>query len=157
MKNNKGFSYVELILVLAVMMLIVSFATISIGLVTRNNVTKAGDKLYSKLSEARMLTIAKGVEKGKAVLKYENGNYYCVLDGQSYKVASKPVSVYIVCDDGTVLNASNLGSVDIKFNRNTGGLNSSNNNYDKLVIENMSNNRKVEYKFQKITGKLELQ
>ena len=157
MKNNKGFSYIELILVLGVMMLVVSFVTISIGLVSRNSVTKAADKVSSKISEARMLTIAKGVEKGAAVLKFENGSYYCVLDGESYKVASEPVSVSVVKDNGDVLSVSSLGTVPIKFNRNTGGLHSSNNDFDLIRVENASSGKKVEYKFQKITGKLELQ
>ena len=157
MKNNKGFSYIELILVLGVMMIVVSFVTISIGLVSRNSVTKAGDKVASKISEARMMTIAKGVEKGAAVLKFENGSYYCVIDETSYKVASEPVSISIVKDNGDVLSVSALGNVPIKFNRNTGGLNSSNSDYDLLRVENISSGKRVVYKFQKITGKLELQ
>lgn len=157
MKNNKGFSYIELILVLGVMMIVVSFVTISIGLVSRNSVTRAGDKVTSKISEARMMTIAKGVEKGAAVLKFENGSYYCVIDETSYKVASEPVSISIVKDNGDVLSVSALGTVPIKFNRNTGGLNSSNSDYDLLRVENISSGKRVVYKFQKITGKLELQ
>lgn len=157
MKNNKGFTYVELILVLAVMMLVASFTTITIGLVSRNNVSKAGDKLVSKISEARMVTIAKGVDKGTAIIKYENGRYYCSVDEQTYKVASDPISISIIKDDGDELNVSSLGSVEIKFNRSTGGLNSSNSEYDLLKIENVSSGKRVNYKFQKITGKLELQ
>lgn len=156
MKNNKGFSYVEMILVIGIVAIIASFATISIGLVSRNNVTKAADKVYSKVSEARMMTIAKGVEKGAAVLEYQNGTYYCVLDGEYYKVASDPISISVIKDDGTVISVSDAGTVPIKFSRNTGGLNSTNYDYNKLRIENASGAKRVEYEFQKVSGKLKL-
>ena len=156
MKNNKGFTYVELILVIGIMVLVTGLVTISIGLISRNNVTKAGDKISSKVSEARMMTIAKGVEKGAAILEYQNGNYYCVLDGEQYKVASDPISISVIKDDGTVISVADAGSVPIKFSRNTGGLYSSNTDYDILRIENSSGGKKVEYKFQKISGKLTL-
>ena len=109
MKNNKGFTYVELILVIGIMVLVTGLVTISIGLISR-------------VSEARMMTIAKGVEKGAAILEYQNGNYYCVLDGEQYKVASDPISISIIKDDGTVISVADAGSVPIKFSRNTGGL-----------------------------------
>ncbi len=75
-KNDKGFSYVELILVLAIMALMVAMIGLSYGLVTRNNVSKAAAKMESVFNTARITSLSKGSEAGALNLMQENGTVY---------------------------------------------------------------------------------
>ena len=74
--NNKGFSYVELILVLAIMALMLGMIGLSYGLVTRNNVTKAAAKMESVFNTARITSLSKGSEAGALNIKQEGGIIY---------------------------------------------------------------------------------
>ena len=157
-KSNKGFSYIEVMIVLGIASIIVAFSSISIGLVSRSNINKAGDKLTSAISEARMVSMTKGEEKGKIVISFSNGNYYYTIDGQTKKFASNPITISVLADDGSVLETVTAShSVTIKFNRNTGGVNNSNpyNTYGKLKIGN--NTKSVDYKIYRVTGRFVLE
>ena len=126
--NNKGFSYVELILVLAIMAIMVGMIGLSYSLVTRNNVTKAAAKMESVFNTARITSLSKGSEEGALNIKQENGIIYYgigkydpdpdVSTVEWVKFAQHPV--YITLSDGS--GNVDLGSsvVTYKFNPSSG-------------------------------------
>ena len=78
-RNNKGFSYVELILVMAIMAIMIGVVTISVGTVSRANINRGAEKLESHLERARSNSMARGTDRGTFVLKCENGGYYAYI------------------------------------------------------------------------------
>ena len=75
-KNNKGFSYAEMLLVLAIMAIMTGFATISIGTVYRNNTGRIADQLYSAFYQTRSNAMTNGTKKGWITFVNKDGNVY---------------------------------------------------------------------------------
>ena len=75
--SNKGFSYIELLLVISIMTLMVGFSAIGIGTVNRNNVNRAGDKVYTSINSGRSSALTNGSAKGWCNFTVKNGNLYC--------------------------------------------------------------------------------
>lgn len=75
-KNNKGFSLLELIVVIAVSMVLVAFAGLTISVVHNANVSKAARSFNSLLSTARSQSISKGKDAGNLTLTMEGGRLY---------------------------------------------------------------------------------
>ena len=140
--NNKGFSYVELILVLAIMAIMIAMIGISYGLVTRNNVSKACAKMESVFNTARITSLSKGSEQGALNLKQENGIIYYgigkydpdpdVSTVEWVKFAQSPVYVTLSNGGGNV----DLGStvVTYKYNPSSGAFKAC--PYSKLIFSN---------------------
>jgi len=75
-KNKKGFSMVEVLVVMSIIMVLSAVAGLSISVVNNANVSKAAKKLDSMYNDARVTAMAKGEAKGKLTLKVVNGKYY---------------------------------------------------------------------------------
>lgn len=77
--NNKGFSYVEMLMVLAVMAIMLGMVTISIGTINRNTISRSSERLESLLNKARTSALTKGKEKGfMNFVEYGNGVFVYV-------------------------------------------------------------------------------
>ena len=77
--NNKGFSYVEMLMVLAVMAIMIGMVTISIGTINRNTVARTSEKLESLSNKARTSALTKGSQNGYLNLcEVGNGVYVYV-------------------------------------------------------------------------------
>ncbi len=74
--NNKGLSYVELILVMAIMAILIGVISLSVGLVSRTNVTRGVEKLSSTFTQARTTSMARGNTNGKLEISYDGSSYY---------------------------------------------------------------------------------
>jgi len=140
--NNKGFSYVELILVLAIMAIMVAMIGISYGLVTRNNVTKAAAKMESLFNTARITSLSKGSEAGALNLKAENGKIYYGIGkydpdttlNQVEWVKFAQTPVYVTLSDGS--SNTDLGSsvITYKYNPSSGAFKAC--PYGKVIFSN---------------------
>ncbi len=140
--NNKGFSYVELILVLAIMALMIGMIGLSYGFVTRNNVSKAAAKMESVFNTSRITSLSKGSEAGALNLKKENDIIYygfgkydpdpAVSTVEWVKLAQSPVYVTLSGSGGN----EDLGStvVTYKYNPSSGAFKSC--PYNKLIFSN---------------------
>jgi len=73
----KAFTYVELLLAIAIMSLMVGFASITIGTVYRNDVNRAADKVYSSINTGRTTSLTNGSKNGWCNFTVKNGNLYC--------------------------------------------------------------------------------
>lgn len=77
--NNKGFSYVEMIVVIGIIAIVVGLIGLSVGLINRTNVAKAGDRAMSVLNEARVASLTKGADKGVCNFVIRNGQLYAYI------------------------------------------------------------------------------
>jgi prepilin-type N-terminal cleavage/methylation domain-containing protein len=78
-KGNKGFTLVEMVVVIAVTMILFSLAVLSMNLVTNANVKAAAKRMAFILKTARTKTMAKGPEAGKVTITTEGGNVYATI------------------------------------------------------------------------------
>lgn len=76
MRKNKGFTYYELLLVIAIMSLMVGFTTIGIASARRNNVNRMADKVESAAKQARNSALSKGNSNGYLTLYYTDHKLY---------------------------------------------------------------------------------
>jgi len=90
-KNNKGFSYVEMIMVLGVMAIMIAMVSITIGAVRQNNIYRASEKLEALVNKARVAALTKGSEQGHLSLVSYDGTVYGYVGGTI--AADNPIAV----------------------------------------------------------------
>ncbi len=128
MKNNKGFSYVEFILVIGIMAVLVSMVSISMGLVSRTNVNRGAEKLNSSINRARNMAMAKGTDRSIVKITFDGTKYYCYVGsatGDSSKgreeIAMSPVTIgYSVQGGSSVQLITTTNPLVLKFDQSTG-------------------------------------
>ena len=99
--NNKGFSLVEVMVVIAIMTILVGIAAVSYNVVVNANISAAAKALNSDFTTARTTCMAKGPEEGTLTLK--------VIDGKLYSYIGSPA-------DGLAADASQMKKIS------TGGM-----------------------------------
>ncbi len=162
MKNNKGLSYVEVMIVLGIGAILTSLAFIGLGFISRNNVTKSCDKLETAFSHAQSMSMAKGSTKGSITIVGDSGSYYYYFGPSSTnktKFAQSPCVVTGVdAGDGSDIP---IGSTGLRyyFVANTGGIQTTDtDSYNAhecytIRITNGSGNS-MDLNISKITGKV---
>lgn len=121
-KNNKGISYIEFILVLAIMILLTGLVTVTMSIVNRNNVTKAADKVSTGINHAKTLSLSKGTNKGSITFVANGSNYYYYYgenENDKYLVCNSPCSMQIIVK-GTSYSITNNQKIKLKISPTTG-------------------------------------
>lgn len=77
--GNKGFTLIEMILVLAITILILTMVLITYNVVNNANATKCVKRLETVIRTARTQAMAKGTEAGRLTLTIEHGNLYAQI------------------------------------------------------------------------------
>ena len=133
--QNKGFSYIEMLMVLAIMAIMIGMITISIGTVKRNTALRASEKLETLVNKARVNALTKGTAHGYVNVALYEGAYYAYvgervpadldndgsLESRKYvkehgdKICNENATIYF---NGLVKNNVN----HIQFKQATGGL-----------------------------------
>lgn len=129
-KNNRGITYLELIIVITISTIIVGFSTITIGTVYRNNVGRTADKLYSVINQTRNNAMTNGSKRGWLTLIYHDNKVYYrigekvpyISSGQYYdsysdwnKLCSDPVKIKY-----GVFDLSEDEPIELAFKQSTG-------------------------------------
>lgn len=129
MKNNRGLSYIELLVVIGVMILVVGISALSMSLISRNNATKMGDKMVTMLRNARTNTLAKGSENGAFHIRKVGNNYECAvgdineIDEDEFETIGSGVQLYYYNpSDGLMPIVPSDGTVTIKFSQSNGSV-----------------------------------
>lgn len=128
--SNKGFSYVEFILVIAIMAILVGVMALSMGLIGRTNINRGIEKVSSSLNQARNSSMARGSIRGAFEISYDGTQYYCYVGAagaadkeelQEELVAS-PVIVgyYLAGDADTMYQVTESNPLRIQYNQSTG-------------------------------------
>ncbi len=136
-RNNKGFSYVEMIVVLGIMSIMTAFIALTLGTVNRNNVRRASESIQSKMNEARVSAMSKGTQRGYLMIARYNNNIYTYVGqgidpttGDLYtaeaiskrgeKLCSPKLNITVA---GQEMNGDVGNVVYLQFKQSTGGLN----------------------------------
>ena len=169
--NNKGLSYIELILVISIATLLTGLVSISMGTVNRNNVQKAASSLESGFKTAQVSSMAKGSERGALYIYNRGGKcYYSIgsIGNEETKISSTACKVNInISGDNKEVSGGFVAR--FVFNPTTGGClgadwspDSGNNwnigssfNVGDIVVSNRSG-KHVDMKLLKMTGKIEM-
>lgn len=77
--NNKGFSLVELMVVMAVMTFLLAVAITSFSIVNNANVSKAAKSMESMITAARVTSMSKGEVAGTLNIKDVDGSTYAYI------------------------------------------------------------------------------
>lgn len=164
MKNNKGLSYIELILVIAIMVLITGVTALSLNYMTRTNAVKAADKIMSEINRSRTLSLAKGTDKGEFHMVYVDGKIQVgVGEAGSLKyqvVANSPVEVVCVYKNGDMmpLDTFGAGGMSIRFEPASGKMLVGTGHTVPIQLLQISNGETIaEVVIYEETGKTELQ
>jgi len=174
-RNNKGFSYVEMLMVLAIMAIMIGMVTISIGLIGRNTVSRTSEKLESLVNKARTNALTKGKEKGVLNVAEVNGAVYAYVgeridDDDTASVKSKGDKVcgseYEVIIGGST-NPDNEGNkttspangdpkkvLHIGFKQATGGINSAVSDGTIVIVKKKKTTKTRMFQIYDMTGKI---
>ena len=125
--NNKGFSYVEMIIVLAIMAIMVGFVSISLTTSSRNEVNRTSEKLESLVNTARTTAMTKGSDRGVLNIVYTNNAYYAYIGNEVSDVDYIKSNGEKICSDNVQITL--VGVIDaaspyrcLSFKQDTGGL-----------------------------------
>lgn len=161
-KSNKGFSYIEMILVVSISAILVGMITLTMSSVNKNNVSKSANKLELALARCQTLCMAKGSSNGAISLVCENGKYYYYF-GNNFNdktmFCQNPCTVTLTSLDGSVVTPLSTSPCVISFKNTTGGLDTSITPvtpiiYSRVTIEN-SGKYRADLSIDKITGNVE--
>lgn len=169
--HNKGLSYIELILVISIATILTGLASITMAVVNRNNITKAGDSLESGFKSAQIASLAKGSDRGALYVYGKGGRcYYSIgsIGSEESKISSSALKVTINIS-GTNRNVTDGFVARFRFDPATGGskgvdwssnggsswTNATSFNVGDIVVSNKSG-KKVTLNLRKMTGKIEI-
>lgn len=138
--NNRGFSLIELIVVVLILGILAGVATISISQITNSNVTACTRKLSNVLDKARIDTISK-VETVTLTVYLEDGNYYARITvqgnpGEPVLLGNTGVSI-TAYSSGTEYKVQDIDGIEIMYAKNSGAFikNSDSIVFDKIIIK----------------------
>lgn len=103
LNSNKGFSLIELIVVIAIMAVAVGLVTITYVIVDNANVAKAANTLDTAFNKARIQSMAKGTDAGQLTVWIDAGVMYYTIG-----VSDDP-------DHPLVPTAVNNAGIDIRY------------------------------------------
>ena len=159
--NNRGFSYVEMIIVLAIMAIMVGFLSISIGTNYRNEVARTAEKFESRINQARTAALTKGSANGNLNIAYVDKAYYTYVGEKLSDANSVKVKGEKLCNGNITMVL--VGTIDgdspyrcLTFKQSTGGVQDS---YGNIYIGYLGvmfkrNTTSVSYTIDGVTGKV---
>lgn len=175
MKCNKGFSLIELIIVIAILAVVTGVSFVGLGYLYNSNVKSTIKKINTSLLQTQSYTTAKSVGGRDIYFKLyqDSGDYYtamCREDSsgneiklqEPEKVGKKNLTVKYVASDGINVNEVDINSsnsLKLYFDRSTGGLlpmaNGGSTYCSKIEIS-VNGLSKCSVTISKITGKTEV-
>lgn len=129
-KNNQGITLIELIVVIAIMMVLTASFAVSLTLISRQRVSNAASSTKSMLQLAQTYSKSKdecvvqitGRSDGGAessIFTYDSEGNLKLGNGPTE--INKKITTIVKYDNGTSVTLSSGVTVEIKFNRTTGG------------------------------------
>lgn len=120
LSSNKGFSLIELLVVVAIMAVAVGLITITSVIVNNANVAKAANTLDTAFNKARVQSMAKGTEAGKLTVWMTDGTVYYTIGDPAVEtptaVNSAVINVDYIYTNGTPGTSPAMPAVTYRFN-----------------------------------------
>ena len=128
MKNNRGFTLIELMVVVAIVSILVGAMTYSINSVSSTRAKKFASDLNAMISQCRVDTMSGAPSPTYLEISQdENGDYYGTLyEGGAEKAKQKLGGSGISCkfstavDGSSLVDVKNAQSISLGFDRSTG-------------------------------------
>ena len=110
MSNNKGFSLVEIVVVITVLMIILSVVVLNFGNVVKWQLNKCAESIDDNLNSIKVTTLSDSQKNSELTLSDNDGYLYMEInDNDPIKLGVFSVTVYY--ED---INRANVASVDIE-------------------------------------------
>ncbi len=124
LSSNKGFSLIELLVVVAIMAVAVGLITITYVIVHNANVAKAANTLDTAFNKARIQSMAKGTEAGKLTLWMQGGVLYYTIGDKAVEspTAVNNATIDIQYSDGASWSGSIDDMSDVVYCFNSAGM-----------------------------------
>jgi len=178
-RNNKGFSLVELVIVIAIMAVLTGLISLGVGSITGSKVTKCAQNMESVIEKVRVssmgksavvLTISKGADgayyaKQETVSKktttVDGGSDDTVSSSIEERIGDSSVNVAVAMSsdaDGTYTQLADNNKIVLQFDRASGALKTdANGKYVKCIyIYNARQTRVKKILLYQETGNIEL-
>lgn len=173
-KNNKGFSLIELIIVIAILSIVTSTVVVGVGYLYSTNVKSSLKKLNSALMKTQSYTTTKALGNGDIALKITKDSTGCVLHYvdknnsdadipgmEPEKIGNSRIFVALDYSDGNPPVPVTTGQAAyICYDRATGGLWDATGKYvKKIYVSNDPNNivgSGMYITISKVTGKTDI-
>lgn len=150
--NNKGFSLIEVIVIIAIMAVLTASSMSALTYLLRGDIKKATKTLYSSITSSRTSSMAKAGD-WTFVVEHDGTSYVLrtMCDGVEYESEVLSYRVSSITIDGSPLTS-------IKFVKNTGAVSSINGGdvlagYSDIVITIGGNQQTLRLYY--LTGKIE--
>lgn len=120
MQNNKGFSFIEMIVVVAIMAVLVSGIVVGIGSLAGWRVTDCASDIDSAMKNTKI----NAMSKFSAYMKIycdSDGNYFLKESGkQAEKIASGGISIKYKNHNGVITDITEGSPLILSYNRSSG-------------------------------------
>lgn len=170
--NDKGLSLVELIIVLSIMAVVVSIATLSIKGAMTKPAEECAEKIVNSLKAARINTMGKvycvivlkqDSDKDTVFLEQRIRNVEGNITNKQFTVGKKGLSVKLHLKENGMTGYANLydfapGGVELSFKRDTGGfypISGTSCYVDEIVVE--KGDRVCTIKLENLTGNVSME
>lgn len=153
--SNKGFSLIELIVVIAIMAVAIGLVTITYSIVNNANVSKAANTLDTAFNKARIQSMAKGTDAGQLTVWVSYGVLYYTIGDPAVETPTA-VNSNVIDISYTDTNGTTFGHVDfmpaVTYRFNSAGMVMTS-GYSVRQFEFSHDTRKVDVIFYLETGK----
>lgn len=161
-KNNKGFSYVEMLMVLAIMAIMIGLVAISVGLIGRTTVSRVADKMETLCNKARTNALTKGSDAGWLNIAQVNGAVYAyvgekiaddnpqAVKDKGDKICSSEYEIITNFSGAATIGTSDGQVHRIPFKQSTGGIGMS----GRVIVKKKNTNKTESFGIYGQTGKV---
>lgn len=158
-KNNKGYTLIELIVVIAIMAVMIGFGILSMSLLLGTQAKGCAQKVSGQLNETKTGCLSRYNEtmtlsyktKGSDPAIESDGYYaenfiysidknadkYVLTNSEIRKMGSKKVVITVFLTDGSSFELGTTQSVTVSFNRSTGG-------FERVTVNGAETNEYIE-------------
>ncbi|MBO6297259.1 MAG: type II secretion system protein [Lachnospiraceae bacterium] len=105
-KNNKGFTLVEMMIVLGISAIVLTIVLFSYNVINNANVQKSARRLENVIRIARTRCMTKGTKLGELKLYEQNGNIYAVIGNDALPE--------LICNSGVTMKSAAIADYGIK-------------------------------------------
>lgn len=132
MKNNKGYSLVEIIIVVAILSVLTAGISMSASAINNSNAKACANSIRDALAEAKILAMSKGSNSTRLNLyKDADGNLYAKQEissgssgwntyGNEERIGKRKVEIYYVLPGEDERPLNNSESICLSFDRASG-------------------------------------